>query len=88
MKKNGNLLLLWLIVADYRSWNRLKGKLPSSLANLAANLQVLQIPSNKISGAVPLDVGNLASLQLVDLSDNLLSGAIPESIGKLTQLNE
>ncbi|KAG2641270.1 probable LRR receptor-like serine/threonine-protein kinase At3g47570 [Panicum virgatum] len=69
-------------------WNRLKGKLPSSLANLSANLQVLQIPSNKISGAVPLDVGNLASLQLVDLSDNLLSGAIPESIGKLTQLNE
>ncbi|RLM86369.1 hypothetical protein C2845_PM04G07340 [Panicum miliaceum] len=69
-------------------WNRFKGKLPSSLANLSTNLQLLHIPSNKISGAIQLDVGNLASLQLLDLSDNLLSGAIPESIGKLTQLNE
>ncbi|PUZ69193.1 hypothetical protein GQ55_2G089500 [Panicum hallii var. hallii] len=69
-------------------WNRFKGKLPSSLANLSTNLQLLHNPSNKISGAIPLDVGNLASLQLLDLSDNLLSGAIPESIGKLTQLNE
>jgi Leucine-rich repeat (LRR) protein len=69
-------------------WNRFKGKLPRSLANLSTSLQWLQIPSNKISGAIPLDVGNLASLQLVDLSDNLLNGAIPESIGKLTHLNE
>jgi Leucine-rich repeat (LRR) protein len=69
-------------------WNRFKGKLPSSLANLSTNLQLLHNPSNKISSAIPLDVGNLASLQLLDLSDNLLSGAIPESIGKLTQLNE
>ncbi|RCV10049.1 hypothetical protein SETIT_2G080400v2 [Setaria italica] len=69
-------------------WNRFSGNLPSSLANVSTNLQWLRIPFNQISGATPLDVGNLAGLEVLDFSGNLLSGVIPESIGKLTQLKE
>jgi Leucine-rich repeat (LRR) protein len=68
--------------------NRFGGNLPSSLANFSTNLQWLRMTNNRISGAIPLDIGNLAGLEMLDLTTNLLSGAIPESIGKLTQLKE
>ncbi|KAL6839026.1 hypothetical protein ACP4OV_031080 [Aristida adscensionis] len=69
-------------------WNRLAGKLPSSLANLSTNLQWLRVSHSHISGVIPSEIGNLANLGEFSLSDNLLSGVIPESIGKLTNLED
>ncbi|CAL4957237.1 unnamed protein product [Urochloa decumbens] len=68
--------------------NRFAGKLPSSLANLTTNLQLLNIGNNYISGAIPPEIGNFAGLQVIVFQTNLFTGVIPESIGKLTQLSQ
>ena len=39
-------------------------------------------PGNKLSGPVPVEIGNLDSLEYLDLSDNELSGAIPGNAGR------
>ena len=39
-------------------------------------------PGNKLSGPVPVEIGNLDSLEYLDLSDNELSGAIPSNAGR------
>ena len=39
-------------------------------------------PGNKLSGTVPVEIGNLDSLEYLDLSDNELTGAIPANAGR------
>ena len=39
-------------------------------------------PGNKLSGPVPVEIGNLDSLEYLDLSDNELSGTIPGNAGR------
>ena len=39
-------------------------------------------PGNKLSGPVPVEIGNLDSLEYLDLSDNELTGAIPGNAGR------
>ncbi|KAL6839024.1 hypothetical protein ACP4OV_031078 [Aristida adscensionis] len=69
-------------------WNRFEGKLPSLLVNLSTTLQWLRVTNNHITGAIPSEIGNLASLEVFDPGENSLTGVIPESIGKLTQLQQ
>ena len=51
-----------------------------------ANLRVLDLHNNTLSGAIPAELGNLAKLYHLFLHDNTLSGAIPAELGDLAKL--
>ena len=65
--------------------NRLSGKIPAELANLAA-LTHLRLSGNELSGSIPSELGNLPNLGFLVLSGNELSGSIPSELGHLTNL--
>ncbi|GKF74012.1 leucine-rich repeat-containing protein, partial [Tanacetum coccineum] len=46
----------------------------------------LNISHNKISGNIPLSLGNLVRIESLDVSHNQLSGSIPQSLGQLGNL--
>ncbi|KAK2987196.1 hypothetical protein RJ640_029081 [Escallonia rubra] len=73
-----------LILAE----NHFGGVLPGSIANLSSKLETLNLGSNKISGSIPQEIGNLNNLSLLVIQENMISGSIPESIGKLSKLEE
>ncbi|XP_051220443.1 uncharacterized protein [Lolium perenne] len=66
--------------------NMLGGVLPSSVANLSAQLQELLVGHNQISGKIPFGISNLVELNQLQLSYNRFTGALPDSIGRLTSL--
>jgi len=66
--------------------NMLGAMLPSSVANLSAQLQVLYVGYNEISGKIPLDISNLVGLTQLQLSYNQITGILPDSIGRLNSL--
>ena len=41
---------------------------------------------NKLTGPIPISMGNLTSLQTVDLSENMLNGTLPTELSDLTSL--
>ncbi|KAG6517633.1 hypothetical protein ZIOFF_021029 [Zingiber officinale] len=55
--------------------NKLNGSIPQGLFSLG--LQVLDLSSNALTGAMPAGTTVSATLQFLDLSDNKLSGTIP-----------
>jgi len=46
----------------------------------------LQLPSNRLSGVIPAELGNLSSLWNLKLNSNQLSGSIPTELGDLSNL--
>ncbi|KAB8086577.1 hypothetical protein EE612_009949 [Oryza sativa] len=66
--------------------NNLRGDMPSSVADLPKTLTSLALPSNYISGTIPLEIGNLSSMSLLYLDNNLLTGSIPHTLGQLNNL--
>ncbi|RCV43094.1 hypothetical protein SETIT_9G268400v2, partial [Setaria italica] len=74
--------------------NRFSGVFPSSISNLSAQLGILDIRFNEISGRIPDGIGNLPKLFKLGLSgnqfteNNQLSGAWPSSLGNLKQLQQ
>ena len=50
------------------------------------NLSELVLHRNRLSGSIPVDIGNLTKLNYVLLNDNDLSGHIPPEIGNCTRL--
>uniref|UniRef100_A0ACD6AEI6 Uncharacterized protein n=1 Tax=Avena sativa TaxID=4498 RepID=A0ACD6AEI6_AVESA len=66
--------------------NNLGGAMPSSISRLSTKLDTLNLASNRISGVIPPDIGNLTQLQTLDLGHNILAGVIPSGIGKLKNL--
>ena len=46
----------------------------------------LYLSTNRLSGEIPPDLGNLTSLRVLYLSTNSLSGEIPPDLGNLTNL--
>nr|XP_017218241.1 PREDICTED: probable LRR receptor-like serine/threonine-protein kinase At3g47570 isoform X2 [Daucus carota subsp. sativus] len=64
----------------------LRGKLPSSIANLSITMEYLYLYGNHIYGSIPREIGNLVNMILLDIGDNFLTGSIPQSIGALSKL--
>ena len=69
----------WLLSADPCVW----------LGVSCSDEQVVQLrlTSNKLTGSIPVEVGNLTALTFLDLSGNQLSGPIPTELGNLAALN-
>nr|XP_048329113.1 probable LRR receptor-like serine/threonine-protein kinase At3g47570 [Ziziphus jujuba var. spinosa] len=64
------------------------GELPNSMVNLSLQLQYFSVESNKLSGSIPHDIGNLINLEALNLHRNQFVGTIPTTIGKLYKLQE
>ena len=48
----------------------------------------MYLDSNRLSGEIPAELGNLASLRRLWVHDNELSGEIPTRLGKLRDLDQ
>ncbi|KAF8769632.1 hypothetical protein HU200_006231 [Digitaria exilis] len=78
------------------SGNQLSGEIPHEISNcivlemIAMNgikgLIQLYLSSNKLTGSIPGDLGNIGSLQELYLAHNNLSGPIPKLLGSSTSL--
>lgn len=58
----------------------IEGKIPSFIGNLSANLSILLLHDNSITGAIPGAIGNLPKLTVLSLLNNMLEGPIPSEI--------
>ncbi|KAK9286156.1 hypothetical protein L1049_014538 [Liquidambar formosana] len=65
----------------------LPGPIPDWFGQRIAALQVLDLRSCSIAGAIPSSMGNLFNLTSMYLSDNSLTGIIPSSMGQLSRLS-
>nr|CAB3483352.1 unnamed protein product [Digitaria exilis] len=66
----------------------LGGALPAAavLLPLKASLKTLVLSGTNLTGAIPMELGDLAGLTTLDLSKNQLSGTIPDSLCRLRKL--
>ncbi|XP_035543987.1 probable leucine-rich repeat receptor-like serine/threonine-protein kinase At3g14840 [Juglans regia] len=64
--------------------NYLSGTIPSEWAS--ANLTVLSISVNKLSGPIPSSLGSMTTLVYLSLETNLFSGSVPRELGNLVHL--
>ncbi|XP_010467349.1 PREDICTED: probable LRR receptor-like serine/threonine-protein kinase At2g16250 [Camelina sativa] len=66
----------------------LPGSIPEWFGVTLLTLQVLDLSSCSVSGAVPFTLGNLTSLKTLNLSQNSLTSLVPSSLGQLLNLSE
>nr|ACG39952.1 polygalacturonase inhibitor 2 precursor [Zea mays] len=72
-----------LVLAD---WKRISGPIPACVATSLPYLRVLELPGNRLTGAVPPLGGGQSRLAVLNLAGNQLSGGIPASLTSLTEL--
>ncbi|XP_022896724.1 probable LRR receptor-like serine/threonine-protein kinase At2g16250 [Olea europaea var. sylvestris] len=65
----------------------LPGSIPEWFGQRLSSLEVLDLRSCSIAGAIPFTLGNLSSLTELYLSDNNLTGIVPTSLGQLLRLS-
>lgn len=66
--------------------NSIQGSLPSVWNT--PKLQILELASNQLTGALPDSIGSLTKLQRLVLSRNSLTGTFPASYGNLAKLQQ
>ncbi|PON56487.1 Serine/threonine protein kinase, partial [Parasponia andersonii] len=66
--------------------NPLNVTLPTSIGNLSASLEYLNLYNCNLRGSIPDNIANLSSLVTLMMYQNGLSGTIPAPIGKLQKL--
>jgi Leucine-rich repeat (LRR) protein len=54
----------------------------------ALNLTTVDISSNRFTGSLPQEIGNLVMMQSLSTSGNNLSGTIPRQVSHPCELNE
>ncbi|KAF7082445.1 hypothetical protein CFC21_086317 [Triticum aestivum] len=69
----------------YLSGNNLTGSLPTAPVQALSNLSWLALDDNKLTGHLPLWIGELTTLTILDLNSNNLDGVIHE--GHLSRLD-
>ncbi|KAK9117938.1 hypothetical protein Scep_016031 [Stephania cephalantha] len=69
------------------SYNVLDGSVDMGICRNMTRIEVLNLASNNLRGAVPAGLGNCTSLQKLFLSSNCLSGNLPNELFKLKQLS-
>ncbi|CAI0404328.1 unnamed protein product [Linum tenue] len=74
--------LQWFVI----SINNFGGSLPSSIANLSAQLTTIALSQNQFTGQIPSDLEKFVNLNYLDLSYNFFRGIIPPSFDKLLNL--
>ncbi|KAK3019165.1 LOW QUALITY PROTEIN: hypothetical protein RJ639_004714 [Escallonia herrerae] len=62
-------------------YNQLIGMIPEQLVGLSSLSRALYLNQNRLTGPLPLQVGNLKNLGLLNISGNRLTGAIPSALG-------
>ncbi|GFP87042.1 receptor-like protein 12 [Phtheirospermum japonicum] len=70
----------------YLSGNMFSGDIQNFLRCISKKLRFLYLGSNKLSGRLPSNLGQLARLREIDLVDNKLTGPLPISLGELREL--
>uniref|UniRef100_A0A0D3HWV2 Receptor kinase-like protein Xa21 n=1 Tax=Oryza barthii TaxID=65489 RepID=A0A0D3HWV2_9ORYZ len=68
------------------SSNKFEGDLPASLVNLTIGIEKIFMNENRISGAIPSEIGKFRNLDVLALADNALTGTIPDTIGGLSSM--
>ncbi|XP_071712951.1 LRR receptor-like serine/threonine-protein kinase RPK2 [Rutidosis leptorrhynchoides] len=68
------------------SLNGFTGVIPSNFGQICQILTFLDVSGNRISGNIPITIGELGSLVSVNLSWNKLTGEIPVSFNKIKDL--
>ena len=63
----------WLVTTTVGNWHGV------TVSN--GRVMYLNLTANRLSGAIPPELGNLTGLWRLDLSNNQLSGPIPDSLG-------
>ena len=66
--------------------NRLSGPQALDLLGSLANLEVLELGRNRLSGQIPASLGGLTKLEGLSLSGNQITGPIPPELGSLSSL--
>ncbi|KAI8558221.1 hypothetical protein RHMOL_Rhmol04G0073400 [Rhododendron molle] len=66
--------------------NTLNGSIPRQLLMVSSLSIGLDLSRNRLSGSLPLEVGNLKHLAYFDISGNGLSGEIPSTLGSCSSL--
>jgi Leucine-rich repeat (LRR) protein len=66
--------------------NMFRGSLPDSISRLYKTLQVLDLNTNQLDGAIPRSIGALSQLVELDFYSNTFSSSIPPELGLLGNL--
>ncbi|XP_056176981.1 receptor-like protein kinase 5 isoform X1 [Syzygium oleosum] len=70
----------------YEYMNNVSRSIPQAVS--VANLTVIDLSANNLTGNIPEDFGKLKNLSKLNLEFNQFSGGIPESIGRLPALSD
>lgn len=71
----------WLSEAPLESWSGVETDVDGRVTGLT-------LASNRLSGTLPPEIGDLTELRVVHLQYNRISGTIPPEIGNLTRLRD
>ncbi|KAM3317140.1 hypothetical protein ACQJBY_035015 [Aegilops geniculata] len=72
------------------AFNRLVGPIPKDIFLISELSVTVELQGNKLTGKIPLEVGNLVNIGSLDVSDNRITGLIPASLaqcGSMQYLN-